>query len=64
MKTFKKELEELINHHSIESRANTPDFILAQYLESCLDAFSVAIVARDSWYGAESEASDEDRAKK
>ncbi len=35
-------LSNLINRHSMENKSNTPDFILAQYLSSCLNAFEVA----------------------
>lgn len=43
---FTYELEQLINRHSMENGSNTPDFILAQYLVSCLRAFNVAIERR------------------
>jgi hypothetical protein len=33
---FRKELEQLINRNSRENGSNTPDFILAQYIEGCL----------------------------
>lgn len=49
--TFGKELERLINKYSIENESNTPDYILAQYLRGCLDAYSSAITQRDRWYG-------------
>jgi len=48
---FEKELEDLINKHSMENGSNTPDFILAQYLKGCLDNFNIIIQARESWYG-------------
>lgn len=41
MKTFEEELKELINKHSKENESNTPDFILAQFLNSCLEAFNI-----------------------
>ena len=34
-----------------ENESNTPDFILAQYLESCLTAFNTATQQRENWYG-------------
>lgn len=37
-----KELESLINRFSVENRSNTPDFILAEYLVSCLFAYEHA----------------------
>ena len=51
MKDFQKELEELINSHSIENRSDTPDFILAEYLSLCLQASDIIIKKRDKWYG-------------
>ena len=48
---FIKELEHLINVCSIENESNTPDFILAQYVRHCLDAFNKACNARERWYG-------------
>lgn len=48
---FEKELESLINRHSMENPSNTPDFILAQYLASCMASFNTAIQQRENWYG-------------
>ena len=50
-KTFRDELEELINRHSLENGSNTPDFLLAGYLDACLEAFDEAVRVRDQWYG-------------
>jgi hypothetical protein len=47
------ELRELINRRSIESRSNTPDFILAEYMLTCLRAFEKASKDRELWYGKE-----------
>lgn len=52
-KTFQEKLTDLINHYSKENESNTPDFILAQYMIECLRSFSVAINAREKWYGRE-----------
>jgi len=49
--TFTDELASLINRHSIENESNTPDFILASYLRSCLIAFNKVTKARERWYG-------------
>lgn len=49
--SFDKELESLLNHYSIESGSNTPDFILAEYLRQCLSAWNLAVAAREQWYG-------------
>ena len=48
---FRKELENLINRHSMENGCNTPDFILAEYMHACLVSFNVATRAREHWYG-------------
>ena len=47
---FEKELSALINKYSQENLSNTPDFILAEYLNSCFTAFNKAVKARDRWY--------------
>lgn len=44
---FRKELEQLINKHGIDAELNTADFILANYLNSCLYVFETATIARD-----------------
>lgn len=48
---FRDELSGLLNRYSRENHSDTPDFLLAQYLERCLDAFDEAVIARESWYG-------------
>jgi hypothetical protein len=48
---FQDELEELINKFSEESGSDTPDFILAEYLNSCLAIFDRAVGLRETWYG-------------
>ena len=47
---FEKELTILINRYSIEGRSETPDFVLAKYLEGCLNNFAIAVLRRDQWY--------------
>jgi len=49
-KTFRKNLEQLINRTCRENASNTPDFILARYLITCLKAFEKGTKARDNWY--------------
>ena len=49
-KTFKKQLANLLNEYSMENESNTPDFILAQYLVRCLNAFECAVNARERFY--------------
>lgn len=53
---FRKELATAINRCSRENGSNTPDFILAEYLSRCLDAYDMALVAREKWYGRTVEA--------
>lgn len=48
---FTKELQSLINRHSKENGSNTPDFILAHYLNRCLDTFDIITKRREKWYG-------------
>jgi hypothetical protein len=40
-----------INEYSLENGSDTPDFILAQYLDDCLQTYNAALKARDKWYG-------------
>ena len=40
-----------INKVSRENKSNTPDFILADFLCSCLKALETAINEREKWYG-------------
>lgn len=42
-----------LNMRSLENNSDTPDFILAAYLEKCLEAFDMALQAREKWYGRE-----------
>lgn len=49
--TFREELKQLINRHSMENGSNTPDHLLADFLSSSLEAFDRAVVGRDHWYG-------------
>ena len=48
---FEIELTALINEFCLENDSNTPDFILAQYMKSCLIAFNIAVQQRETWYG-------------
>ena len=53
MNTFLEELSILLNKYSRENNSDTPDFILAEYLLSCLAAFDAAVSRRTAWYGKE-----------
>jgi hypothetical protein len=48
---FRAELASLLNRYSMENISCTPDYILAEYMASCLEAFEQALVARQRWYG-------------
>lgn len=48
---FEKELQHLLNRFSKENGSNTPDFILAEYLNNCLITYNKALQKRETWYG-------------
>ena len=48
---FRNELEALLNKYSMENGSDTPDFILAEYLVRCLEAFNDTVGHREMWYG-------------
>jgi hypothetical protein len=50
LEAFRVDLTALINRHSLESRSDTPDFILADYLTNCLIAYETATRATDEWH--------------
>ncbi len=50
--TFRDELTSLINRHSMENGSDTPDFILAEFLEASLGAWDWANCRRARWYRA------------
>lgn len=39
---FQRELVALINRHNLEAGSNTPDYVIAAYLASCLSAYDRA----------------------
>jgi hypothetical protein len=47
---FRKALEHTINCHNMESGSNTPDFVLAQFLDASLMALDRAVQRRESYY--------------
>lgn len=49
--SLSKELEGVLNGACAENESNTPDFILAEYLLGCLEAYNKATKRRDKWYG-------------
>lgn len=48
--SFRSDLEHLLNRHSKENGSDTPDFILANYIYDCLEAFDTAVRTRTRWY--------------
>jgi len=42
---------DVLNRHSAENGSDTPDFILAEYLEKCLWAYDTTVTAREKWFG-------------
>jgi hypothetical protein len=51
--TFIEELQHLINRYSVENAGDTPDFILAEFIQNVLIDYAKAVKARDRWYGEE-----------
>lgn len=51
---FRQDLAALVNRHSRENGSNTPDMLLAGYLEGCLENFDRTVRARERWYSIES----------
>lgn len=48
---FQRDLQHLINAHSLENGSNTPDHLLAEYLIHCLQGFNTTVGMREIWYG-------------
>ena len=51
-KNFRTELTELINKYNKENGSETPDWILAQFIEKSLEAFNHATNLRTEHYGS------------
>lgn len=49
--TFEIALERLINSYSQENESNTPDYMLANFMIKCLNAFNEITNLREQWYG-------------
>ena len=50
---LRRSIANAINMVSAENGSDTPDFILAEYLLSCLAAYDATVCAREKWYGRE-----------
>lgn len=48
---LREDVERAINRNSAEEGSNTPDYVLAEFLLSCLRAFDAAVVERERWNG-------------
>lgn len=48
---LRKEITAAINKNCAENGSDTPDFILASYMLRCLEAFDLAVMEREAWYG-------------
>lgn len=49
-KTFQKELEELINKHSIENKCDMPDFLLAEMVCRFISVCGSSIKKNVAWH--------------
>ena len=48
---FERELAALLNKHSLDTHANTPDYVLARYLIRQLDNFRESTDEREIFFG-------------
>jgi hypothetical protein len=61
MNDLEKKLSDLVNRLSLENGSNTPDWILGQYLCSCLKAFDAAVQQRETYYNRDARPSETER---
>jgi len=54
MEAFEKELEQLLNKHSIENMVDMPDFLLAGMICRMIEAMGPSIKKTLEWHGCES----------
>ena len=54
MEKFKKELEQLINRHSIENEVDMPDYLLAELLCNLIKTIGISSKANLDWHGCDS----------
>lgn len=47
--SFKNELTQLINKYGIDAKANTPDYLLAEYVVDVLSSHIAMTQTRDEW---------------
>jgi hypothetical protein len=51
MGSIEHELTQLLNKYNQDNVSSSPDWLLAQFLLSCLAAFNIAVQQRETWYG-------------
>jgi hypothetical protein len=51
MGDLKKDIETLLNQHGADTKTGTPDYVLAKFLQTCLNAFATAVYDRDKHAG-------------
>jgi len=49
--SLREDIRHAINCSCAENTSNTPDFILAEFLTNCLNAYDIATQKREKWYG-------------
>jgi len=54
MKEFQKELEGLLNRHSIENKCDVPDFLLAEMVVGFIISIGPQIKKTLDWHGCDS----------
>ena len=54
MESFKKELERLINLHSIENFCDIPDFLLAEMVVTFIETVGITVKKTLDWHGCNS----------
>ena len=54
MSSFKKDLEQLINRHSIENTMDMPDFIMAEMICKVIEAMGPSVKQTLDWHGCDS----------
>jgi hypothetical protein len=54
MDSFKKELEDLINKHSIENECDMPDFLLAEMICRFISICGDSMKKNLNWHGCDS----------
>lgn len=50
-KEFKEQLRSLLNKYGYDTASDTPDYLLAEMLESYLQTFVAKVKQRDAWWG-------------